>query len=83
MSLQATRPTLDHQGAKRRLNTAVKSTDTSFVAETEIEGARERLAFAAKACARWGWLSFWLQLILATASSVILLLSLILDPQAG
>lgn len=45
------------------------------------EVAKENLAKAANACRRYGWISFWTQLVLSTISAIILLFSLAFTSQ--
>jgi hypothetical protein len=46
------------------------------------EVARQNLKKAASACRRYGWLSFWVQLVLNTVAAVVLLFSLAFTSQA-
>ncbi len=43
--------------------------------------ARENLKKAANACRRYGWISFWTQLVLTTIAAVILLFSMAFTAQ--
>ena len=45
------------------------------------EVARENLKKAANACRRYGWISFWTQLVLTTIAAVILLFSMAFTAQ--
>lgn len=47
------------------------------------EVARQNLKRAANACRRYGWLSFWVQLVMTTIATVILLFSMAFTSQAG
>lgn len=47
------------------------------------EVARQNLRKAANACRRYGWLSFWVQLVLNTVAAVVLLFSLAFTSQVG
>lgn len=47
------------------------------------EVARENLKKAATACRRYGWISFWTQLVLTTIAAVILLFSMAFTAQVG
>ena len=47
------------------------------------EVARQNLRKAANACRRFGWLGFWVQLVLSTVASVILLFSMAFTSQAS
>ncbi|KAL6778427.1 hypothetical protein ACKKBF_B14750 [Auxenochlorella protothecoides x Auxenochlorella symbiontica] len=51
--------------------------------DPEVEDARERLRRAALSCSRWGWLSFWVQLVLCTVAAVITLFSMAFTSQTG
>lgn len=51
--------------------------------DPEVEDARERLRRAALSCSRWGWLSFWVQLVLCTVAAVITLFSMAFTSQVG
>lgn len=55
---------------------------SSGSAEVQMsEVAKENLAKAANACRRYGWISFWTQLVLSTISAIILLFSLAFTSQ--
>lgn len=44
--------------------------------QREVADARGRLRQAALSCARWGWLSFWFQLVTQSLAAAITLLSM-------
>ena len=55
---------------------SANSTPPAKVTSASIsEPARKNLANAAAACRRFGWLSFWTQLVLSVVSAIILLFS--------
>lgn len=47
------------------------------------EVARQNLKKAAIACRRYGWISFWVQLVLNTVAAIVLLFSLAFTSQVG
>lgn len=47
------------------------------------EVARQNLKKAATACRRYGWISFWVQLVLNTVAAIVLLFSLAFTSQVG
>eukprot|EP00887_Chlorella_sp_A99_P005182 scaffold1.g5182.t1 len=58
----------------------VSTVDESLPDVSEV--ARQNLERAANACRRYGWLSFWVQLVLTTIATVILLFSMAFTSQA-
>lgn len=60
---------------------AVQGGDNLSDAVSEV--ARQNLKKAANACRRYGWISFWVQLVLNTVAAVVLLFSLAFTSQVG
>ncbi|KAG7671763.1 hypothetical protein KSW81_004649 [Nannochloris sp. 'desiccata'] len=53
----------------------------AFDPVTEV--ARQNLSTAANACRRYGWIAFWVQLVLTSVASVIVLFSMAFTSQTG
>ena len=63
---------------------ATSSMDATATASDPVsEVARQNLSTAANACRRYGWVAFWVQLVLTTVASVIVLFSMAFTAQQG